>query len=88
MPNDPKLLQKAGQRIAANVTRLLGEQNMSQAELGRRANLGKLAVHRLVNCTYAVPDLGTLLAVAGALGVTVDALLAVPACPKKSCALA
>jgi transcriptional regulator with XRE-family HTH domain len=69
--------EEATRNIAANVTRLLREQEMSQRDLSHSADVPEMSVSRIVRGLNQ-PGIGTLTRVAQSLGVTVDELVAAP----------
>lgn len=62
------------ENVAANLRSLLRMRGMSQSDLARKAGISFNMVSDTVNAEH-LPQLPGLLAIAGALGVTVDELV-------------
>ena len=67
---------KANARLADNMLWMMGERDMSQSELGRRAGITNGMVHRIVMCKKKQgPTLQTLCNIREAFGCSWDELL-------------
>lgn len=71
------MLTKEEANAAANIERLMLDQELSFRELAKRANVNYNTVHAFVNGRHS-PRLGFVQALANVLGVGVDELMKTP----------